>query len=73
MIANFDYQIPAPIHASGFRSSVWKGWSLSGIVIMQSGLPMTVFVLGIPVAWRGDLAAIALLSRQQLCRLAHVW
>jgi hypothetical protein len=29
VIANFDYQLP-------------KGWSLTGIVLMQSGLPMTL-------------------------------
>jgi hypothetical protein len=32
VIANFDYQLPGLLH----------GWSAAGIVIMQSGLPMTL-------------------------------
>src|SRR5260370_17749399 len=30
--ANFDYQLPARL----------KGWTLAGIIIVQSGLPMTL-------------------------------
>ena len=74
MIANFDYQLPAPIHASGFRGGIWNGWSLSGIVIMQSGLPMT---LTDPNARRRLRPRRNFhhhhVSRHHLCRLAHVW
>ncbi len=36
IIGNFDYQLPLP-------RSVWlNGWSVAGIVIVQSGLPMTL-------------------------------
>ncbi len=41
-IANFDYQLPLLTHATGFIGTMQKGWSLSGIVIIQSGLPMTL-------------------------------
>jgi len=39
---NFDYQMPAPAGARGFAGRALSGWSLTGIVIMQSGLPMTL-------------------------------
>jgi hypothetical protein len=39
---NFDYQLPAPAGARGALGAALKGWSLTGIVIMQSGLPMTL-------------------------------
>jgi len=32
---NFDYQLPS-------RGRLWSGWSLTGILIVQSGLPMTL-------------------------------
>ena len=41
-IANFDYQLPSPTWATGFTGTMLRGWSLSGIVIIQSGLPMTL-------------------------------
>lgn len=42
VIANFDYQIPALRRGSGFRAALFHGWSVAGIVILQSGLPMTL-------------------------------
>ncbi len=42
MIANFDYQLPVHVHAGKLSGAVFNGWSVSGIVIMQSGLPMTL-------------------------------
>jgi hypothetical protein len=36
----FDYQLPASAH--GLFGAVSKGWSLTAIVILQSGLPMTL-------------------------------
>ncbi len=42
LITNFDYQLPAPIRAQGLAGTLLKGWSLAGIVIVQSGLPMTL-------------------------------
>jgi hypothetical protein len=40
LIANFDYQIPGP--SGRFRGVLFGGWSLSGILILQSGLPLTL-------------------------------
>lgn len=42
IITNFDYQLPAPMAAKGWRGGLLRGWSLAGIVIVQSGLPMTL-------------------------------
>ncbi|MCL4401214.1 MAG: TonB-dependent receptor [Acidobacteria bacterium] len=41
MIANFDYQLPA-VQAGRFVRGLLNGWSVAGIVIMQSGLPITL-------------------------------
>jgi len=42
LTTNFSYQLPAPAHATGLRGTLLRGWSVSGIVIVQSGLPMTL-------------------------------
>ena len=39
---NFNYLLPTLAHATGFTGALLKGWSLSGMVILQSGLPMTL-------------------------------
>ena len=39
---NFNYQLPSPAGASRLTGALLKGWSLSGIIIVQSGLPMTL-------------------------------
>jgi hypothetical protein len=39
---NFDYQIPSAIGGKGLGAALLKGWSVAGIVIVQSGLPMTL-------------------------------
>ena len=39
---NFEYQLPAFSRLKGFAGKVSSGWSLAGIVIVQSGLPMTL-------------------------------
>ena len=41
MIANFDYQLPG-LTGAGLKAKLLSGWSLAGIVIVQSGLPMTL-------------------------------
>jgi len=38
LITNFDYQLPSVARGKGLLS----GWSVAGIVIVQSGLPMTL-------------------------------
>jgi len=42
LITNFDYQLPAPIRVHGLAGTLLSGWSLTGIAIVQSGLPMTL-------------------------------
>ena len=42
LITNFDYQLPGPASAGRIGRSLLKGWSLAGIIIVQSGLPMTL-------------------------------
>jgi hypothetical protein len=39
---NFDYQLPMPLRLRGAVGAALKGWSLTGIIIMQSGLPLTL-------------------------------
>ncbi len=39
---NFNYQLPSPAGAARLTGAMLKGWSLSGIIIVQSGLPMTL-------------------------------
>lgn len=40
--ANFEYQLPAPGRANRIAAALLSDWSLTGIVIVQSGLPMTL-------------------------------
>ncbi len=40
-IMNFNYQVPS-IRSSGLSEKLLGGWNLSGIVILQSGLPITL-------------------------------
>lgn len=42
LIANFDYQIPTPVTARGLANIFLRGWSAAGIIIWQSGLPLTL-------------------------------
>jgi hypothetical protein len=39
---NFDYQLPSPMRRHGVSGAMLKGWTLAGIIIIQSGLPMTL-------------------------------
>jgi hypothetical protein len=41
LIANFAYDIPS-LQRRGFLRAASRGWSMSGIVIVQSGTPMTL-------------------------------
>jgi len=41
-IANYDYQLPVPVQRKGFAGRMLTGWSMAGIIIIQSGLPMTL-------------------------------
>src|SRR5208282_58722 len=41
LISNFNYDLPV-FRPNGFVGKVSSGWSLTGIVIVQSGLPMTL-------------------------------
>lgn len=42
LITNFDYQLPHPATLRGWRGTLTQGWSVAGIVVAQSGLPMTL-------------------------------
>lgn len=42
LITNFDYQLPSPVLGKGWKGGLLRGWSSAGIVIVQSGLPMTL-------------------------------
>lgn len=42
LIATFDYELPGGLWRTGMLAAVTRGWSLTGIVIVQSGLPMTL-------------------------------
>ena len=41
VIANFSYDLPR-LSTSGFKGALLGGWSMSGIVIIQSGTPMSL-------------------------------
>jgi hypothetical protein len=42
LITNFDYQLALPAGTSRLQHALTQGWSLTGIVLVQSGLPMTL-------------------------------
>ena len=42
LIANFDYQLPAPARSGRVMRALLSDWSVAGIIIVQSGLPMTL-------------------------------
>ncbi len=43
LITNFDYQLPLPaLGSSGFGRAVTQGWSVTGIVLLQTGMPVTL-------------------------------
>jgi hypothetical protein len=41
LITNFSYDLPR-LGANGFQGTLLSGWSISGIVIVQSGTPMSL-------------------------------
>src|SRR5437016_5860507 len=41
VITNFSYDLPS-LRTNGFGGAMLRGWSISGIVIVQSGLPMSL-------------------------------
>jgi hypothetical protein len=42
LIANFDYQLKLPAGTNRLQHALTQGWSLTGIVLAQSGLPLTL-------------------------------
>ena len=42
LITNFDYQLPLPVGTAGWQRAMLQGWSVTGIVLVQSGLPLTL-------------------------------
>jgi hypothetical protein len=40
IVTNFDYQFPDSVRGKGGK--LWNGWSTTGLVILQSGLPLTL-------------------------------
>lgn len=42
VITNFNYQLPLPAGSSAIGRMLMAGWSVTGIVLIQSGLPMTL-------------------------------
>jgi hypothetical protein len=42
VVTNFDYQFPNSAHFRGAVGKVLNGWSTTGLVILQSGLPLTL-------------------------------
>jgi hypothetical protein len=42
IVTNFDYQFPNAVHGQGAAGKLLNGWSTAGIVILQSGLPLTL-------------------------------
>lgn len=42
LIANFDYQLPLPAGRTAAQHALLQGWSITGIVLVQSGLPLTL-------------------------------
>ena len=41
-VTNFDYQFPNPVRGRGAAAKLLNGWFTTGIVILQSGLPLTL-------------------------------
>lgn len=40
-VTSFVYQFPFYAHAQGFTGAALRGWEISGVLTLQSGLPMT--------------------------------
>ncbi len=41
IVTNFDYQFPNSVHSTGAAGKLLNGWTTTGLVIVQSGLPLT--------------------------------
>jgi len=41
-VTNFDYQFPNRLYNADAAGKLLNGWSTAGIVIVQSGLPLTL-------------------------------
>jgi len=41
-VTNFDYQFPNPLHHAGAAAKLLNGWFTTGIIILQTGLPLTL-------------------------------
>jgi hypothetical protein len=42
LITNFDYPLPLPVGRTHWQRTLMQGWSVTGIVLVQSGMPMTL-------------------------------
>lgn len=63
VITNFEYAIPSPWSRSRMGRALGSGWTLAGIAVVQSGLPMTLLdPAGGSVYGRGGTATVTLCS-----------
>jgi hypothetical protein len=42
LITNFNYELPLPASRAKLTRALLQGWSIAGIAVLQSGLPMTL-------------------------------
>ena len=42
IVTNFDYQLPNSVRSTGAAGKLLNGWTTTGLVIVQSGLPLTL-------------------------------
>jgi hypothetical protein len=45
-VLNFTWQVPVAADRAGVAAALLKGWHVSGITVLRSGSPLTVFVQG---------------------------
>ena len=48
-VANYDWQLPSPKIAGAFGTYMLGGWEMSGVVTLETGLPMSVIMAGDPL------------------------
>jgi hypothetical protein len=42
-VASYDWELPSAFHNNGILHSVVDGWTVTGITVLQTGFPLTIF------------------------------
>ncbi|HVO56853.1 MAG TPA: carboxypeptidase-like regulatory domain-containing protein [Dongiaceae bacterium] len=53
LAVSYVYDLPFFAHSAGFKKAVLGGWAVSGVTIIQSGLPFSIYDSGAATAFLG--------------------